>query len=66
MNNLQWFIDRIGKVIYRDKNDCGCPICLKTEKNGVKIIDKMHAEALYEHQNAYTYDGTDLNYRDIK
>lgn len=47
MKDLQWFIDRIGEVVYRDKVPCTCSTCKSVEKDGVFIEDKDHAEYLY-------------------
>lgn len=50
-HDLQWFIDRIGKKIYRDKGTCDCKICANVEANGLIIDDKLHAQYLYDCQN---------------
>ena len=47
MHTLQWFINRIGKIVYRDKLTCKCSTCKSVEKDGVLIHDKNHAEYLY-------------------
>ncbi len=64
MQTLQWFKDRIGKVIYRDKSSCTCLHCNNTVINGLTIADESHANWLYEVQNTYAEDGVKLNYRD--
>lgn len=51
MNNLGWFIDRIGKKVYRDKDICSCEHCQLNKINGVKIIDLDHAQYLFDMQN---------------
>lgn len=40
---LQWFIDRIGKTVYRDEIGCECKSCKDGDKHGVFIQDKDHA-----------------------
>jgi len=50
MNNLGWFIDRIGKKVYRDKDICSCKNCQLNKINGVKIIDLDHAQYLFDMQ----------------
>lgn len=44
MHDLQWFIDRIGARVYREKLNCTCNTC---QKSSVYIRDKEHAEYLY-------------------
>jgi hypothetical protein len=43
MHNLKWFIDRIGKRVYRD-HSCPCDACQRVEKEGIVIIDMEHAQ----------------------
>jgi hypothetical protein len=50
-HDLQWFIDRIGKRVYRDKNICTCEHCINVFKHGVIISDKEHAQYLFDIQN---------------
>lgn len=60
----QWFLDRIGKRIYRENNGCPCEVCQKITDTGLIIADEMHAsylndvEAMYnaesEHKLKYT------------
>jgi len=47
MKSLQWFINRIGKKIYRDSDNCECSTCKEVVKNGLIIHDKNHAEYLH-------------------
>jgi len=28
-HDLEWFVDRIGKRVYRDEGSCPCPDCKK-------------------------------------
>jgi hypothetical protein len=39
----QWFLDRVGKVVYRDGNGCSCSVCERVKDKGVTIVDNMHA-----------------------
>ncbi len=50
VHDKQWFIDRIGKRIYRKNNICNCPVCIKVHKEGLIITDKDHAIYLYDCQ----------------
>ena len=45
---VEWFVDRIGKTIYRDKLECPCKEC---QSNSVKIHDKQHADYVYTCHN---------------
>ena len=65
IHTKKWFLNRIGKRIFRDWYKC-CPICDKTAKNGLIIHDKIHAEYLYLYQNDFGAEGTHLNYREKK
>lgn len=62
----KWFMDRVGKRIYRDESDCPCIHCRTTAKEGLIVIDKIHAEYLYDTQNDFGAEGLELNYRDEK
>lgn len=44
----QWFIDRIGKRVYRGETSCQCETCKRISKEGLIISDLMHAEYLYD------------------
>jgi hypothetical protein len=50
VHDKQWFIDRIGKRIYRKNNICNCPTCLQVHQVGLIITDKDHAIYLYDCQ----------------
>jgi hypothetical protein len=62
----QWFIDRIGKTVYRNKTSCDCSICTKNYKNGLIIKDKDHAIYLYDCECEYNIEGNPLKYFDTK
>jgi hypothetical protein len=47
---LQWFIDRIGKRVFRDSVTCTCTVCTHVEKEGLIINDKEHADYLFNVQ----------------
>jgi len=64
LQSEQWFIDRIGKRIYRDDDFCSCPNCPRIAKEGFIISDEYHARELYVVQMDWIADGTELNYRD--
>lgn len=59
-NSKQWFIDRIGKRIYRENNVCSCPVCAKVHEEGLIITSEDHAIYLYDCQEM------NLNYYDKK
>lgn len=42
----QWFIDRIGKRVFRNATTCTCGVCKNVENEGLVIFDKMHADYL--------------------
>jgi hypothetical protein len=43
----QWFINHIGKRIYRTKNSCQCEICKAVYEHGLFVDDRM--QAIYCH-----------------
>ena len=64
-SHAQWFIDRIGKRIYRDPSKC-CAHCDAVAKNGLIISDETHAIYLSDMESALVAEGTSPNYRDKK
>ena len=60
----QWFIDRIGKRIYRNPVDCTCKDCQEINKNWLIIHDREHALYLSATESDYAADWFILNYRD--
>lgn len=43
----QWFIDRIGKRVYRPPVTCKCQSCVDGHINGILISDETHADYLH-------------------
>ncbi len=43
----QWFIDRIGKRVFRPPVNCQCDSCKSGHLNGILILDETHADCLY-------------------
>lgn len=66
LQSLEWFKERIGKIIYRDNNGCDCVTCSNVSKSGMRVHDLSHAQYLYDLQNDYAAEGKLLNYRDNK
>lgn len=62
----QWFIERIGKRVYRNSNGCSCNVCEDIRQNGIKIEDEMHAEYMYQMEGSANLDGLTLRYFDTK
>ena len=61
----QWFIDRVGKRVFREDNECDCDLCRLVTKEGLVISDVSHALYLAEIEFTYKYESDiDLNYRD--
>lgn len=44
----KWFLQRVGKKLYRTQNGCKCNICVNTYQNGLLIEDELHASYLVE------------------
>ena len=66
MKPLQWFIDRIGKRVYRNSNGCSCARCKRAEENGEIIEDIDDASDMFDHYLIYNAEGFDLRYADTK
>jgi hypothetical protein len=47
----KWFIDRIGKTLYRKKTTCECEYCKNVCVNGIKVLDLEHAIYLHDVEN---------------
>ena len=65
----QWFLDRVGKIVYRDKSFCDCDVCKNVQKNGVLIQDKNHALYLLDIEsisNDPSESSHPIKYRDKK
>jgi hypothetical protein len=62
-HTLKWFIWRVGKRIYRNHFEC-CSKCNDVAKNGLVIMDILHAQYLYDTQSDFGAEGIILNYRD--
>lgn len=48
---VEWFIERIGQIVFRQDNGCGCDTCKKVGKSGIEIKSQNHAQYLYDVQN---------------
>jgi len=45
-DRTQWFLDRIGKRVFRNKDGCNCPSCLNVAEQGIVIASEEHARYL--------------------
>ena len=50
-HDIEWFIDRVGKRVFRTKTQCDCNICTDVFRNGLIVDDEFHAQYLYDCQN---------------
>jgi hypothetical protein len=64
--NKEWFLARVGEIVFRDTDGCNCPTCKNIIENGILIRDEEHAEYMFEIQNELGAEGIELNYRDTK
>lgn len=62
----QWFLDRIGKRVYRNYDGCDCFTCTKIYRDGLIIEDETHAAYLAGMEADYAIDGDRLKYFDTK
>lgn len=64
MQNKQWFLDRVGKTVYRD---CLFPDAVGRQYTETRIKDELQAIYMFDVQNDLMADNKiDLNYRDTK
>jgi hypothetical protein len=66
MDRKQWFLDRIGKRIFRNGSGCSCNVCANVYENGLIIRDAYHAEYLCDIEGEYNHEGYPLEYFDTK
>ena len=62
----QWFIEKIGEVIFRNETSCDCGVCKHVYDNGLIVKDKNHASYLYEMELEYAAEEVPLKYFDTK
>lgn len=48
---FEWFLERVGKRIYRSRVRCKCDTCVRVGNEGLIITDEMHANYLFDIQN---------------
>lgn len=66
LHTKQWFLNRIGKRIYRDDAGCPCFHCKEVFEQGLVIRDDQHADYLFYTEHDYARENVFLNYRDKK
>lgn len=62
----QWFLDRVGKVIFRNETSCKCLVCAKVYENGLYLTDENHATYTYDFELVYNTEVLPLKYFDTK
>ena len=50
---LKWFLDRIGKRIWRRSNGCACKPCRTVTRDGLVPFDRRHARYLFDCQGEF-------------
>ena len=60
----QWFLDRIGKRIYRGETSCKCETCKRVSNEGLIIFNASHATYLNDIEAMYNAEGHNLKYTD--
>lgn len=60
----KWFIDRIGKRVYRNDDKCSCESCKNVYTHGLIIQDELHASYLDSIEACYNAEGIPLRYFD--
>lgn len=64
----QWFIDRIGKRVFRETNGCKCETCKRITNEGLVIFDKQHASYLFDVEGMSREENSNhiITYKDKK
>ena len=62
----EWFVERIGKRIYRDAMRHCCAVCDDVAERGLVVHNDMHADYLACTDADFGAEGHYCNYRDIK
>lgn len=60
----QWFLERIGKRVFRNHVGCPCDICESGYEYGVVIDDALSADYLCEVEATGNHEGDPLMYFD--
>lgn len=55
----RWFIDRIGKRVFRGPVSCNCETCVRVHNEGLIIADEFHAIYLLDCENELRLRYTD-------
>ncbi len=61
IHSKEWFLNRIGKRVFRDATSCKCQHCKDIVENGLVIGSDLHAIYLFDCQNEM-----EVFYRDKK
>jgi len=62
----KWFLERIGKRVFRNSNECTCVACSHIYENGLIIANPDEAKYLHDIESDYTAEGHPLRYFDTK
>lgn len=65
MTREQWFIDRIGKRVFRNNTFC-CDACTEVYHQGLIVADKDHASYIQACEAEFSAAGDELRYFDTK
>lgn len=64
MERMQWFLQRIGKVVWRNAVSCKCSVCEHVYANGLLLADESHATYVYDCECISNIEGHSLRYFD--
>lgn len=65
-NRKQWFLDRIGKTVFRTDTYCNCDACTREYTEGVFIDDAQIAESLSDVESHHAYHAKYLKFFDTE
>jgi hypothetical protein len=58
----QFFIDNIGKRLYRNNTGCDCDVCKFVYENGIIPMSLLEATYLYDIESDFTAEGHPTRY----
>ena len=66
LDRENWFIDRIGKMVFRNSFGCNCEECKDVEVNGILISNEMQAIYLSDCEGQFPFSGNPIRYFDTQ
>lgn len=62
----QFFLKKVGDVLWRSKTDCTCESCMRVYKEGIHVDNEQQALYLYDYESVTAVDGFPVKYFETK